>query len=75
MLGEMENISSVVLVGTSIEELSFSFQNITGLRCCTMRPCAPYHAPRAWKQLGSAVFLTIKLFLLEKPYFRFLNPY
>lgn len=31
ILGEMENIASLVLVGTSIEELPFSFHNLTRL--------------------------------------------
>ncbi|XP_045817185.1 disease resistance protein Roq1-like [Trifolium pratense] len=31
ILEEMENIASLVLVGTSIEELPFSFHNLTGL--------------------------------------------
>lgn len=31
ILGEMENISTLVLVGTSLEELPFSFRNLTGL--------------------------------------------
>ncbi|KAL2967721.1 hypothetical protein AAZX31_16G190600 [Glycine max] len=45
IIGEMENIKHLFLYGLPIKELSFSFQNLIGLRWLTLRSCGIVKLP------------------------------
>ncbi|RHN55265.1 putative leucine-rich repeat domain, L domain-containing protein [Medicago truncatula] len=64
ILGEMENITEIVLEGTSIEELSYSFQNLTGLRKLQIRRSGVLRLPSNILMMPKLSYILVEGILL-----------
>jgi len=64
ILGEMENITEIVLEGTSIEELSYSFQNLTRLQKLQIRWSGILRLPSSILMMPKLSYILVEGILL-----------